>query len=219
MFGVRLRIASWNTCPHLVCAQVAPGAETRTCETVWEGTPSRSPSLSPLNKVLQARLRGRGPSTGWAEPYTQRVQALMDLPTSRLCPWMKTRRPARAYSERAAHRTRKQSLIILGSRGNVVRAGKCSDRNALTSWQLIQTASIWPTAKAYAVAEPGVAADAKVGHTSILESRARPRFSREETGFDCLHTSKSSNCVAPPVTARASTVSITAKRARQHLPV
>ena len=32
-----------------------------------------------------------------------------------------------------------------------------------------------------------------------------------------LATSNSGNSVAPPVTARASTVSITAKRARQHL--
>ena len=49
-----------------------------------------------------------------------------------------------------------------------------------SSWR-----STSPAAAVSAAAELFAAADAEVGHSSRLESRPRPRFSREETGFEC----------------------------------
>ena len=50
-------------------------------------------------------------------------------------------------------------------------------------------------AQASTVAEPNAAADAECVYAIMSESRARPRFSREDNGFDQSHTSKS--CYAP----------------------
>ena len=74
-------------------------------------------------------------------------------------------------------------------------------------------------AQASTVAEPNAAADAECVYAIMSESRARPRFSREDNGFDQSHTSKSCTWAAPPAATRASIASIIAERARGHIPI
>ena len=70
--------------------------------------------------------------------------------------------------------------------GDVRRALGCARIEACFTWLF---ESLWrstcPAAAASAAAELFAAADAKIGHSSRLESRPHPRFSWKETRFEC----------------------------------
>ena len=114
------------------CMRIS-GVATRAWACGCMGTPARGPPLSPLKKVLQARLRGRDPSTGWAGPCAiERTPSRVRRAPS-ATPTMNTARPSRARSSfDLRKRTRRSQLAESITRICAGRAGMRRSKSALT---------------------------------------------------------------------------------------
>ena len=107
------------------------GCKAWACERT--STPAREPLLSPFRKVLRARLRGRGPSTGWAGPCAVERTPSRVRQAPRRHSKAQRAQPLRA---RSSHGLRKQArlnqLMIVITRICAGRAGMRGSTIALT---------------------------------------------------------------------------------------
>ena len=112
------------------------GCKAWACERT--NKPARGPLLSPFRKVLRARLRGRGPSTGWAGPCAvERTPSRVGQAPRRHLK-AESAQPLRA---RSSHGLRKQArpnqLMIVITTICACRAGMRGSTRSLT-FQLCQ---------------------------------------------------------------------------------
>ena len=179
--------------------RVTSGAATRAWACGCVGTPARGPPLSPLRKVLRARLRGRDPSTGWAGPCAiERTPSRVRRALS-ATPKMKTARTSRA---RSSHDLRKRtSDVQLAESITRICAGRAGMRRSKSAPTLL----VWWRSSNGRGGQGNTHLSFRIDHDSscVIEdpSRSRSRSSYPNVGpcaCSCSHVNRQQ-----PATANA----------------